>query len=146
MVALISPRASGKHKEEDSYQSGCKNPLLTQMNHLRTITNENDQLNTDNDGNHPHYDKRAKMTITQRDCVVQHHLKTQTNQKWLSHRIEGQETDSNENHEALNRVGDKMTSSTSNPVKNQIQVQKLLHMCGDHCKENTYSLEIVGCK
>ena len=113
MVALISPRASGKHNEEDSYQSGCKNPLLTQMNHLRTIKNENEQLNTDNDGNHPPYDKRAKMTITQRDCVVQHHLKTQTKEKWINQWMEGQETDGNRKCESLIGVRDKMTSSSS---------------------------------
>ena len=145
MAGLKFPRASGKHKEDDSYQSGCKDPLLTQMNHLRIIKNENEQLKTDDDRNHPPYDKRAKITITQRDCVGQHHLKTQIKQKWIGQQIEGQETDRDKNREALISVGDKIKSSTYNPIKKQIHIQKLLQICGDHCKEDTTNWEIVNC-
>ena len=88
------------------------------------------------------------MTNTRRDCVVQHHLKTQTKEKWINQRMEGQETDGNRKRESLIRVRDKMTSSTSKrkeTAKKQIHVQKLLQMSKGHYMEETYSLEIVSC-
>ena len=172
VAAINTPRAIGKCTEDDDCQFGCE----SYMNHPRITKEEKERLKTDDDSSyykdpdtgpvcirHPPCELRAKMTITQRDCVVQHHLHTpDTGQTWVSLWIEDQETDNNKSREALTTFGDERKSTTSKPVKQQNHVQRvpyykykdtssmtklvtqLLQMCGDHCKEDTDNWEIVS--